>query len=145
MEVQADIWATFGVPIQAGERFIGERMEEVRSRFLPVNDHQALDVARLLDVPFFSAHTATDNLVAKFLNDLFAERQPKTIEDVKDAAGRARVPHRGEKGAGLYVGKTSPTARAGKICIDMTGGTEGPRRSSRSSPTPAWAPSWACT
>ena len=129
MEVQADIWATFGVPIQAGERFIGERMEEVRSRFLPVNYDQALDVARLLDVPFFSAHTPTDNLVVKFLNDLFAERQPKTIEDVQKTL--LDVPEyriAAQKGAGPYIGKTSPTARAGKIWIDMTGGTEGPKK-----------------
>ena len=117
------------MPIQAGERFIGERMEEVRRRFLPVNYDQALDVARLLDVPFFSAHTPTDNLVVKFLNDLFAERQPKTIEDVQKTlldVPEYRIAAR--KGAGPYVGKASPTARAGKIWIDMTGGTEGPKK-----------------
>jgi hypothetical protein len=33
-----------------------------------------------------------------------------------------------QKGAGPYVGKSSPTARAGRIWIDMTGGTEGPKK-----------------
>jgi hypothetical protein len=129
MEVQADIWASFGVPIQAGERFIGERMEEVRRRFLPVNYDQAIDVARLLDVPFFSAHTPTDNLVVKFLNDLFADRQPKTIEDVqRTLLDLPEYRIAAQKGAGPYVGNASPTARAGKIWIDMTGGTEGPKK-----------------
>src|SRR5659263_665892 len=32
------------------------------------------------------------------------------------------------KGAGPYIGKSSPGARAGKIRIDMTGGTEGPKK-----------------
>jgi hypothetical protein len=129
MEVQADIWASFGVPIQAGERFIGERMEEVRRRFMPINYDQAIDVARLLDVPFFSAHTPTDNLVVKFLNELFAERDPKTIEDVqKILLGVPEYRIAAQKGAPPYVGKSSPTARAGKIWIDMTGGTEGPKK-----------------
>ena len=103
-------------------------MEEVRRRFLPVNYDQAIDAARLLDMPFFSAHTPTDNLVVTFLNDLFAEREPKTIEDVQKTL--LDVPEyriAAQKGAGPYVGKASPTARAGKIWIDMTGGTEGPK------------------
>ena len=65
MEVQADIWAGFGVPIQAGEKFISERMDEIKRRFMPMNYDQAVDVARLLDIPFFSAHTPTDNLVVQ--------------------------------------------------------------------------------
>ena len=46
MEVQADIWAGFGVPIQAGEKFISERMDEIKRRFMPMNYDQAVDVAR---------------------------------------------------------------------------------------------------
>jgi hypothetical protein len=129
MEVQADIWASYGVPIQAGERFIGERMDEVKRRMMPVNYDQAIDVARLLDIPFFSAHTPTDNLVVKYLNDYFADREPQLIEDVQKAL--LEIPEyriAAQKGAGPYVGKSSPTARAGKIWVDMTGGTEGPKK-----------------
>jgi hypothetical protein len=129
MEVQADIWASFGVPIQAGEKFIAERMDEIKRRFMPLNYDQAIDVARLLDIPFFSAHTPTDNLVVKFLNDYFAEREPKLIEDVQKAL--LEIPEyriAAQKGAGPYIGKSSPTARAGKIWVDMTGGTEGPKK-----------------
>lgn len=129
MEVQADIWATFGVPIQAGEKFIGERMDEVKRRMMPVNYDQAIDVARLLGVPFFSAHTPTDNLVVKFLTDLFAERTPVTIEDVHKLL--LEIPEyriAAQKGAGPYLGKSSGGARAGMVWIDMTGGTEGPKK-----------------
>jgi hypothetical protein len=129
MAVQADIWATLGVPIQAGEKFINERMDEVKRRMLPVNYDQAIDVARLLDIPFFSAHTPTDNLVVDFLTRYFAERQPKTIEDVQKTL--LEIPEyriAAHKGAGPYVGKSSPSARAGKVWIDMTGGTEGPKK-----------------
>jgi hypothetical protein len=129
MEVQADIWAQFGVPIQAGEKFIGERMDEIKRRMMPLNYDQSIDVARLLDVPFFSAHTPTDNLVADFLVKYFAEREPKLIEDVEKAL--LEIPEyriAARKGAGPYLGKSSPSARAGKIWVDMTGGTEGPKK-----------------
>ena len=128
MEVQADIWATVGVPIQAGEKFITERMDEVRRRVMPVNYDQAIDVARILGIPFFSAHTPTDNLVVDYLNTYFAEREPTLIEDVQKAL--LEIPEyriAALKGAGPYVGKSKPGARAGRILVDMTGGTEGPK------------------
>ena len=128
MEMQADIWATVGVPIQAGEKFINERMDEVRRRLMPVNYDQAIDVARLLGVPFFSAHTPTDNLVVHYLNRYFEGRDLKLIEDVQKAL--LEIPEyriAAQKGAGPYIGKSKPGARAGKILVDMTGGTEGPK------------------
>jgi putative NIF3 family GTP cyclohydrolase 1 type 2 len=129
MELQADVWAKLGVPIQAGEKIIAERMDEVRRRLMPVNFDQALDVARLLDIPFFSAHTPTDNMVVDYLNRHMAEREPKLIEDVQKAL--LEIPEyriAAQKGAPPYLGKSSPRARAGKVWIDMTGGTEGPKK-----------------
>lgn len=129
MEVQADIWASLGVPIQAGEKLIVERMDEVKRRLMPLNYDQAIDVARLLDVPFFSAHTPTDNLVVDYLTRFFAEREPKLIEDVQKCL--LEIPEyriAAQKGAAPYVGKSSLRARAGKVWVDMTGGTEGPKK-----------------
>ena len=129
MEVQADIWAQFGVPIQAGEKLISERMDEIKRRMMPINYDQAIDAARLLEIPFFSAHTPTDNLVVDYLGKYFAKREPKLIEDVQKAL--LEIPEyriAAQKGAGPYIGKSSPGARAGKIWVDMTGGTEGPKK-----------------
>ena len=99
MEVQADIWATLGVPIQAGEKLIAERMDEVRRRLMPINYDQAIDVARLLDVPFFSAHTPTDNLVVDYLIKYFAKKKPQHDRGRAEGAARdPRVPHRRAEG-----------------------------------------------
>ena len=128
MEVQADIWAGLGVPIQAGEKLIMERMDEVRRRLMPLNYDQAVDAARLLDMPFFSAHTPTDNLVVDYLNKYFAKKKPTLIEDVQQVL--LEIPEyriAAQKGAGPYLGKSSPGARAGRVWVDMTGGTEGPK------------------
>ncbi len=129
MEMQADIWASLGVPIQAGEKLISERMDEVKRRLMPLNYDQAIDAARLLGIPFLSAHTPTDNLVVDYLTRYFAERQPKLVEDVQKTL--LEIPEyriAAQKGAGPYIGKSSPGARAGKIWVDMTGGTEGPKK-----------------
>ena len=129
MEMQADIWAGLGVPIQAGEKLIMERMDEVRRRLMPLNYDQAIDAARLLEMPFFSAHTPTDNLVVEYLNKWFAKKKPTLIEDVQKAL--LEIPEyriAAQKGAGPYIGKSSLGARAGKVWVDMTGGTEGPKK-----------------
>jgi hypothetical protein len=127
MEMQADIWQSFGVPINVGESVLDERRTEVRRRFMPVNTDQAIDAARLLGVPFFSAHTPTDNLVTRFLIRFFEERSPVIIDDVY------RLLHEipeyriaAERGAGPYIKETIAGKRAGRIFVDMTGGTEGP-------------------
>jgi len=104
-------------------------MDEIKRRLMPVNYDQAIDAARLLEIPFFSAHTPTDNLVVDYLNTYLAKKKPTLIEDVQKAL--LEIPEyriAALKGAGPYVGKSSPGARAGKIWVDMTGGTEGPKK-----------------
>lgn len=127
MEMQADIWEAWGVPINIGEAMMDERRTEVKRRLMPGNADQAIDAARLLGIPFFSAHTPTDNLVVAYLTRFFNERQPMLIEDVHKAL--FEVPEYKEaarRGAGPYVGDSASSKRAGKVWVDMTGGTEGP-------------------
>ncbi len=129
MEVQADIWAQFGVPIQAGEKFISERMDEIKRRLMPLNYDQAIDAARLLEIPFISAHTPTDNLVVDYLTKYFAEARAQAHRGRGEGASRdPRVPYRRAEGGRALLGKSSPSARAGTIWVDMTGGTEGPKK-----------------
>ena len=63
MEMQAEIWETWGVPIHVGESLMAERRVEVRRRFMPMNSTRPSTPRALLEIPFFSAHTPTDNLV----------------------------------------------------------------------------------
>ena len=127
MEMQAEIWESWGVPINFGESVMDERRVEVRRRFMPMNVDQAIDAARLLDVPFFSAHTPTDNLVTAFLTRYLAEREPLLVDDVRRAL--FDVPEyrlAAARGSGPYVVEEKAGKRAGKVWVDMTGGTEGP-------------------
>ena len=127
MEMQADIWQSFGVPINVGESVLDERRTEVKRRFMPMNTDQAIDAARLLDIPFWSAHTPTDNLVTRFLGRYFEERSPVIIDDVYRLL--YEIPEyriAAQRGAGPYIKATIADKRAGRIFVDMTGGTEGP-------------------
>jgi len=127
MEMQADIWASYGVPINVGESVLDERRIEVKRRFMPMNTERAIDAARLLGIAFFNAHTPTDNLVTQYLNNYFAERQPLLIEDVYRLL--YDIPEyriAAERGVGPYIVESIAGKRAGTIFVDMTGGTEGP-------------------
>jgi putative NIF3 family GTP cyclohydrolase 1 type 2 len=128
MALQADEWYRHGVPINIGEALIGKRMQEIYRAFLPRNVERALDVARLLGIPFMSMHTVADNQVHSYLTDYLARRKPRTVGDVIDRL--LEIPEyqaaaRTQSGPVAIVG--SKENRAGKIMVDMTGGTEGPQ------------------
>jgi len=128
MHMQADILNKFGVPINVAESLLAGRVKEVERRLSPVNHARAVDVARLLGIPFLCVHTPADNMVSSYLQSTFDKRRPDIIEDIlkilkeipeyKEAA-------RNNAGPKILIG--SKERRAGKIFVDMTGGTEGSR------------------
>lgn len=128
MKLQADVWYKFGVPINIGEALIGPRMKEVFRRLSPINHSRAIDAAELLGFPFISVHTPTDNLVTEHLSNLFDDKQPRTIGDILEILKDVPEYREAAKiGAGPTIFLGNKEARAGKIMVDMTGGTEGPK------------------
>lgn len=128
MYLQADVWHKFGVPINVGDSLIGKRAQEVYRRFLPINHERTLDAARLLGFGFMSIHTAADNCVTTFLQRKIDEEKPETVKEVIDLL--LTIPeykHSKKLGAGPVVIVGSENRRAGKVMVDMTGGTEGPK------------------
>lgn len=127
MKVQADIWAGVGVPVNVGDALIGERMGEVRRSLLPQNHRRAVDVAKLLDIPFMCIHTPADNLVTDYLTRLLERKKPKRVGEVIDLLleeEEYQIAAAEGTGPTLLVGDKK--ARAGEFLVDMTGGTEGP-------------------
>jgi putative NIF3 family GTP cyclohydrolase 1 type 2 len=126
MNMHADILHKCGVPINVAESISEPRIKEVGRRVLPQNHTRAVDAARLLNLPFMSIHTPADNHVNDFLQKLFDRQKPekleavvKLLEDIpeyRDACSAARGPV-------IFAGDKHK--RAGKIFVDMTGGTEG--------------------
>ena len=128
MPVQGYILNKLGLHKDAVSDSLKERVQEVSRKILPANHSRPVDAARLLDVPFMSCHTPADNFVAKYLQGAIDKSKPKALKDIlnllhriseyKDAAFNKAGPR-------IILGK--PENKAGKVFVDMTGGTEGPK------------------
>jgi hypothetical protein len=126
MHMQADILNQFGVPINVAEGLMDGRIKEVERKLMPANHARAVDAARLLGIPFLCLHTPADNMVATYLQRLFDERKPVFVSDIVDIL--RDIPEykaAATQGAGPKVVLGSEKRKAGKIFVDMTGGTEG--------------------
>ncbi|NHM26078.1 NGG1p interacting factor NIF3 [Desulfofundulus sp. TPOSR] len=126
MHLQEDVLARFGVPINVAEGIMSSRIAEVKRGILPLNHNRAVDAARILGLAFMSVHTAADNLVASYLQKLMDEKQPETLGDVlkllkEQPEYREAIKYKA--GPTIVVGARE--RRAGKIMVDMTGGTSG--------------------
>ena len=126
MDVQADIFAKYGVPINIAEGVMHDRISEVQRRFSPVNHAEAIDAARLLGLAFMGMHTVTDNLVHLYMEKLFEKSHPETVGDVLDVLKKEpeyKEAMKGKAGPMIYAGYVS--SRAGRIApIEFTGGSE---------------------
>ncbi|MCX7727527.1 MAG: hypothetical protein N2053_11850, partial [Chitinispirillaceae bacterium] len=102
------------------------RIKEIERKLLPLNHTRAVDAARLLDIPFVCLHTPSDNMVTTYLQGLFNEKKPYILDDVIDILLEIEEYSEGKKnGAGPKILIGSKNRKAGKIFVDMTGGTEG--------------------
>lgn len=128
MRMQPDIWEAFGVPINVGEGLLKERISEVERRVMPGNHTRAVDAARLLDIPLMCVHTPADNHVVSYLQRIFDDKKPQMLGEVLEILKDIPEYQEGMKaGAGPKILFGEPKNRAGKIFVDMTGGTEGPK------------------
>jgi hypothetical protein len=126
MGMQADVLATAGVPLAVAEGMMEGRIKEVARRLMPANHTRAVDAARLLGLPIMCAHTASDNCVQAFLQKKFDEEKPYKVEDVLDLLHS--LPEYSDArriGAGPTIFLGGKDRRAGKVLVDMTGGTSG--------------------
>ena len=126
MYMQSDILNRFGVPINIAESLMEGRIKEVERRLMPANHTRAVDAAKLLDMPFICLHTPADNMVASHLQKLFDDKKPYTIDDVIELLKEIPEYREAEKnnaGPKLLLG--AKNRKAGKVFVDMTGGTEG--------------------
>jgi hypothetical protein len=129
MKMQADILNRFGVPISAAESLMESRISAVERKLLPVNHTRAVDMARLLEIPMVNFHTPADNMVATYLQKLFDRKKPFTLNDILDLL--MEIPeYRNACGhsAGPKIILGSKKRKAGRVFVDMTGGTEGSQK-----------------
>ncbi|MFH0772184.1 MAG: NGG1p interacting factor NIF3 [Candidatus Omnitrophota bacterium] len=128
MSMQADIFNKFGVPINVAEGLLKERMKEVERRVLPANHTRGVDAAKLLNIAMMCVHTPADNHVAGYLQGLFDKEKPEDVAEAMEILkGIPEYQEAMKMGVGPKILYGDPKNRAGKIFVDMTGGTEGPK------------------
>jgi hypothetical protein len=126
MHMQSDILHRFGVPINIAEDLMEGRAKEVERKLMPFNHTRAVDAAQLLGIPFLCLHTPADNMVATFLQRLFDDRKPHAVSDVLALLNEIPEYRNALKnGTGPKILLGSKKRKAGRIFVDMTGGTEG--------------------
>lgn len=126
MHLQEDILNKFGVPINVAEGMMAPRIGEVKRSLLPLNHNKAIDAARILDIPLICVHTPADNMVTTYLQNLIDETKPEILDDVIKIL--KKIPEykaATQIGAGPIIVVGDSTRRAGKVFVDMTGGTGG--------------------
>ncbi len=129
LKMQAEILADLGVPVSIAETLLDERSKEVERRLMPLNHTRVVDAARILDIPFICIHTPADNCVASYLQKLFTDKKPETLGDVIDILMEIpeyQMMSREQMGPKILIG--SKEKKAGKIFVDMTGGTGGNKK-----------------
>jgi len=129
MKLQSDIFNQLGVSVTVAEALLEERIKEVALRLMPVNHNRAVMAAKILDIPFLCCHTPADNSVTKFLQGVFDERKPYFVGDIIEILMELpeyQYQAKLDAGPKILVGKKS--GRCGKVYVEMTGGTSGPKK-----------------
>lgn len=140
MKIQAKIFNRQGVPINVAESIMAERMKEVERKIMPLNHEKSVDAAKLLNISLLCIHTPADNMVHSYLQRIFDERNPneadtkntkayqpiETLDDIINALLEIDEYKESAKGGVLpKITVGDPTRTAGRVVVDMTGGTEG--------------------
>ncbi len=127
MDLQAQVLADYGVPINIAESVIKPRISEVSRGISPINHNRSVDAAKLLGIDFICTHTIADNLGANFLVKLLKKKNPETVGDILTMF--KEIPEfkqavRYNAGPKIFVG--APENSCGKVAVtEFTGGTSG--------------------
>ncbi len=124
MDIQIEMFAFAGVPVNVSHALMQERKGEVQRKLSPLNHNQTIDMARLLKMPLLALHTVWDNIGNKFMQDYLAKKTFHTAGEVLDYINEIPEFIESTRGkAGPFIAAGSATNRAGKVAVGFTGGT----------------------
>ena len=129
MHLQEAMLEKLGISAEVAKRLLAERIGEVERAVSGANHFRSVDVARLLDIPYMCIHTPADNHVADYLQRMFDKAKPRKLSDVVTML--KKIPEYADgaaKNAGPWILTGEPKKAAGKVFVDMTGGTEGSKK-----------------
>ena len=124
MDVQIDMYADNGVPVNVAHALFEERKGVVRRSINPLNHSRTSDAARLLNVPLMVLHTIWDNMGHHFMRGYIENKNYFNVGEVLDHINEIPEFIEGTKGkAGPQIVAGSPSSRAGRVMVNFTGGT----------------------
>ena len=128
MWVQNTIYSDYGVPINVVEDLMKPRVAEVTRGMLPLNYNQAVDAARLLNMPIMNIHSPADNCVQRFMQEGLEKENPKYLKDIIDwlmTIPEFRMSSKFNSPPKIVVGDANN--HAGRVIPKMNGGTSSPK------------------
>lgn len=126
MTLQVELLTAAGVNVATAEALMEPRIREIERSLSPTNHNRAVDAARLLGIPYMCAHTVADNCVATYLGKRFDEARPYRLKEVVESLMQLPEYQAASRiGAGPRIIAGDANRRAGRIMLEMTGGTEG--------------------
>jgi len=127
MQLQADVYAQYGVPINIAENLMKIKISEVSRGVGAENHYKTSDAAKLLKIGLMNIHTPMDNLVAKFVDKKLKKDKPEYVEDViKSLLEIPEYKEAAKKGFGPVIFSGAKENRVGRIALtEITGGTSG--------------------
>ncbi len=129
MKLQVDLLKSANIRSDVARQLVEERYAEVQRKILPVNHMRSCDAARLLNLPFMCLHTPADNHVWFFIQRLLEKKKPKRLRQIVEILESLPEYQLAKKNhAGPRIIRGNPNSCAGKIFVEMTGGTEGPKQ-----------------
>ena len=127
MDLQAQVLADYGVPINIAEALIKPRISEVSRGVAPINHDRAVDMARILKLDYICTHTIADNFGANYLVKLFKKNKLETVDEIlKLLKSIPEYKQAIQVGTGPRLFAGSPENSCGRIAVtEFTGGTSG--------------------
>jgi putative NIF3 family GTP cyclohydrolase 1 type 2 len=124
MDLQTDVYAGVGVPVNLMDALMSDRMQNIKRRIHPHNLWQVQTTAELLDIPLMNIHTIWDNMGDKYMKDYLAKKTFDTVGEINDylmelPEYQAAAKMKNEP----VIVSGSPSSRAGKVALFFTGGT----------------------
>ena len=126
MRLQTDLLVNLGINESIANDLMGKRIQEVARNLHSANHARVVDAANLLNIPLMCCHTPADNHVARYLQKLVDSQKPKTLGQIVQLLMQEpeyRSAAALQAGPQVLIGKAK--SKAGKVLVDMTGGTEG--------------------
>jgi putative NIF3 family GTP cyclohydrolase 1 type 2 len=127
VKMNVDILSKYGVPINISEKIVNDNVNKIKTDIFSKNNDRVYDIAKLLNIPFMTAHTVADNHVSSFIKKKIDLLNPVYLKDIIEILNKIPEYKYAKKNFQQpFILNGCCDSKCGKIFVDMTGGVEIP-------------------